>query len=150
MLRTFIAALAATAAAAAGTSAGPKLEGEYAFLSTALKDGEPACIERWLFEDGVQTVESGEEVARLHFRTETDADGLNWLVRTLIETNGKPDCTGSSAPTPPGPQPESRIYFLVRNKGSVVVCPPPSRTEDGTPFIGDCWGEATPVAKAMR
>lgn len=151
MRLTIAAAIGLIATASATSPSTPRiLQGEYTFRSTAMKDGKPVCVERWVFKDGGQTVKSGEEVVRLSFHTEIDADGLNWLVSTLIETNGKPDCTGSSAIPDPGPQKERRTYFLMRNNGAFVVCPPPSKTEDGTPFTGDCWGEATPVANDVR
>ncbi len=142
----FAAAIGLIATASAAPQAPPRIpDGAYAFHSTAMKDGKPVCTERWVFKDGIQTVESGEEIVRHAFHTEIDADGFDWLVSTRIETNGKPDCTGSWPIETPGPHKEERTYFLMRNNGAFVVCPPPSKTADGTPFTGDCWGEATPL-----
>jgi hypothetical protein len=121
------------------------LDGIYNFVSSAYENGKPVCTETWAFKDGAMTIESGQEVARHAFRTEMDADGANWLVRTFVESNGKPDCTGNVANPGAGPHEENRIYLLERNDGSIAVCPPPGRTADGTSIVGDCWGDMTPV-----
>ncbi|MBX3479479.1 MAG: hypothetical protein KF842_03700 [Caulobacter sp.] len=119
------------------------LKGVYRFVSEAKgADGKPVCVERWTFgDDGIETVESGQEVVRLRFHVEGDKPPKYYLVATALETNGKPDCVGRTNPVPNG---ESRHFFVPMNSGTLMFCPPPASTADGTPVIGNCYGQAVP------
>lgn len=143
MLRYALTAVVLMTAAAAD-EVGPALSGVYRFVSTAEADGKPVCTERWTFAGGVQTVEGGKEITRYSFRTETDGNDHNWLVRTLTETNGEPDCTGKRDAMPAKPETQ-RIFFILRNSGSMALCPAPQVMPNGAFYISDCWGEATPL-----
>lgn len=136
--------------AAAHAAPGPQLDGVYEFAATAQKNGKTVCAERWTFSDGIQTVESGEEVATMYFHTERDADGQDWLVTTKAGSNGKPDCLGKRTPGAIDDKEETRIAIVVRNNGAFALCPNPVKTDNGTPYTGECWGEATPVARGVR
>jgi hypothetical protein len=142
-LATAVFAIAMAFAAAA--EPGPILEGIYNFVTTAEKDGKPVCTETWTFNGKTMSVQSGEEISQATFRTETDVEGSSWLISKTTKTNGKPDCMGKSATGTPEQKPENRIYFFVRNSGSIALCPAPTRAPDGSLYTGDCWGEATPV-----
>ncbi len=136
---------AAALAAAAHAAPGPKLDGVYDFAATAQQNGKTVCAERWTFTDGIQTVESGEEVVTLYFHTERDADGQAWLVTTKAGSNGKPDCLGKRTPGAIDEKVETRTAIVMRNSGAFALCPDPVKTNDGSPYIGECWGEATPA-----
>jgi len=136
---------AAALTLAAHAAPGPQIDGVYDFAATAQKNGKTVCAERWTFTDGIQTVESGEEVTTQYFHTETDADGQAWLVTTKAGSNGKPDCLGKRTPGAINEKEEKRTAIVVRNNGAFALCPDPVKTKDGTPYIGDCWGEATPA-----
>ncbi len=131
--------------ATASASTPPVLSGEYVFPASARKGGEPVCPAPWTIAHPGPPVESGAEVVRQSFRIEVDGDDLTWLVRTLIDTNGQPDCSGSRAIAAPGPFKETRTYVLMRKSGSFAVCPAPTRMPNGALYTTDCWGEATPV-----
>lgn len=129
----------------AGAQAEPlALSGTYRFETMERgPDNRPICTETWSFgAEGAMTVVSGEEVVGKRFRTEADDDG-RWLVTENLETNGLPDCMGErSDGVTPG---ERRIYLMVRNSGSIVVCGPPARMADGVLFVGPtCYGELYP------
>lgn len=146
MPRIAFALLAAAALAAAAQAApGPQIDGVYAFAATAMKNGKTVCTERWTFTDGIQTVESGEEVTTQYFHTERDAEGQAWLVTTKAGTNGKPDCLGKRTAGSIDEKEETRTAIVMRNNGAFALCPDPVKTKDGTPYTADCWGEATPA-----
>lgn len=141
---------AAALTAAAHAAPGPQIDGVYDSAATAQENGKTVCAERWTFSDGIQTVESGEEVATSYFHTERDAGGQDWLVTTKAGSNGKPDCLGESTPVAIDEKKETRIAIIMRNNGAFALCPDPVNTKDGTPYTGECWGEATPVAGGVR
>lgn len=118
--------------------------GDYRFeTSQRGPDNRPVCTETWSFAaDGALTVTSGAEIVRKRFRSEADADG-RWLVTESLETNGLPDCMGErSNGVATG---ERRTYLMRRNSGSIVVCGPPARMDDGVMFVGPtCYGELYP------
>lgn len=93
------------------------LAGTYEFTSLAQLNHLPVCIERWQFKpDGAMTVYSGQEVIAKHFRIE-HPQANNVLVTRYLDTNGKPDCTGSVESR--HPEGEDRTYLAVSENGSI-------------------------------
>lgn len=137
--------LASAVGQAGAAEQGPfVLQGVYRFVSEAKgADGKPVCVERWTFDaDGIETVESGEEVVRKRFHVEGDRPPKYYLVSTTLETNGKPDCVGQINPVPHA---ESRVFFMPMNSGSLMLCPEPAPPVGGNPpLIGNCYGQALP------
>lgn len=76
-------------------------------------------------------------------------DGVYDFAATA-QDNGKPDCLGESTPVAIDEKKETRIAIIMRNNGAFALCPDPVNTKDGTPYTGECWGEATPVAGGVR
>jgi hypothetical protein len=138
VLTPLLTLLLAASPAAASAAEAPRLEGVWLFHTYAQVNGAPACSELWSFGSGSEmTVESGEERARHRYRVEASADGV-WLVTEQLETNRRPDCGGVVAKgVTPG---ERRTYLVPMNDGGIETCPPPSRTADGAPVVGPCFG----------
>ncbi|WP_310534564.1 hypothetical protein [Novosphingobium sp.] len=158
MIRTFIAiaALLTSPAAALAKPAAKKppkvmplnmFEGAYRFTSTDFNSvtRKPVCTETWTFTKGKLAVESGQEQMTKTFRTIRDRTG-DWLAAKTLSSNGKPDCTGNVT-TAIDPR-ESRIYLLPMNSGDFQICPPPSKTADGIPLIGGCYGSLRRIANS--
>ena len=117
MLATFIGASLGLAQTTTQTPAWT-LAHDYAFRTLATRpDGKPLCEEHWTFEpDGTATASSGEEVVRFHYVLEG-----NWLSENMRETNGAPDCMGTSRPK--GPEPDlGRLYLVPVKSGGFLVC----------------------------
>ncbi|MBI1404549.1 MAG: hypothetical protein GC145_00315 [Caulobacter sp.] len=135
----------AAGSAGAADEDGPfVLHGVYRFVSEARgADGKPVCVERWTFgADGIETVESGQEVVRKRFHVEGDRPPKYYLVSTMLETNGKPDCVGQTNPVSDR---ESRVFFMPMNSGTLMLCPEPAPPVGGNPpLIGNCYGQALP------
>jgi len=121
-------------------------KGVFLFHTNAQQDDRPVCSELWEFtDDGHMLIESGAERVRASYRIERDRDGV-WIVRRLISTNGEPDCMGHRNPEPS--KEETRTYVVPMNDGRVMTCPAPSRTEDGAPFVSNCYGWLVPADQA--
>jgi hypothetical protein len=110
------------------------LSGDYNFNSSAKKNGQPVCSERWRFNsDGTLVIHSGQEIVTNRFHIETDHDAIlamtssEWIVTETLETNGQPDCMGHSVSRiTPG---ERRIFVYPALDGNIVVCNPPRRID---------------------
>lgn len=115
-------------------------DGPYRFNTTERgADHNPVCTEIWTFAaPDRMTVNSGEEVVESRFRTETDRDG-NWLVTRRLSTNSAPDCMGNRAKAPAADEGERRSLIMRFNDGAMLVCPAPTHTEDGIPFLSGCY-----------
>jgi len=98
------------------------LTGDYNFYSAEKVDDRPICSERWHFgNDGILTVESGKQIVKKRFRFENDGK-LHELILVGVESNGLPDCTGSTKAILPG---ETDLNLLYRTAlGDVAVCRP--------------------------
>jgi hypothetical protein len=139
--------LALVAAAGAAAIEPLTLTGAYAFTTTErdAATAKPVCSETWTFGPGDDmTVHSGEEIVRKKFRTAHDRDG-HWLIMRSVATNGAPDCTGRRT-AEPNPN-EARVLLLPFKDGTMMTCPPPAHTKDGTPLIADCFATLAPVRK---
>lgn len=126
MRATFWASLTALllsmGARAADTPAEPiTLKGEYELYSAAKKDNQPVCSERRWFEDGgIEIISSGEEIATARYRTER-SDDADWLVQTVLTSNGAPDCMGRQRAADYRPV-EARFYLYRNAVGGIVIC----------------------------
>ncbi|KCZ90863.1 hypothetical protein [Hyphomonas johnsonii] len=93
------------------------------------------------FEDGTMTTSSGEELLKQTWRLETDEKGQHTLVKTVVSTNGLPDCQGNVL-TKPGDVSSTAIVF--RNGGGWMVCAGPDRGMS-------CYGTVDPyLNQAVR
>ena len=138
----------AVAALLQGAAAPPAFQpqGVWLFHTYAQRDGAPVCSELWEFRpDGRMLIESGAERVTKTYRIERDRDGL-WIVGSILETNGAPDCTGAANPTPS--RDEQRTYVLPMNGGEVMICRAPTRTSGGAPFVSGCYGQIVPADQA--
>ena len=109
-------------ASAAGAVDEPiTLKGEYYLYSAAQKDHQPVCSERRWFEDGgVEIIASGQEIATARYRTER-SDDADWLVQTVLKSNGAPDCIGRQRAADYRPV-EARFYLYRNAVGGIVIC----------------------------